>query len=418
MKDMLGRADALGVDDALKLLIQNLPPHTPKTETVRLEDATGRVLALDVSCPDDLPGFARSTVDGFAIASQDTFGATEASPAYVNVTHDIPMGRAPDFALLCGEAARIATGGMLPDGADAVLMLEHAQQAAQGTIEAQRALAPGENVIQRGEDAHAGDLLMCRGRRLRAHDIAVLAGIGRSGVSVCVRPTVAIISTGDEIVPPGAVLTPATVRDMNSYNLNSLVIEHGAVPLMMGIVPDRYEMLKETIDRAERSASIVLVTGGSSVGARDLSEQVIRESGRILFHGVALRPGKPLIAAVSHGGVPVFGLPGHPRAVTVCFNIFVRPVLNILSGLLFERDGIAGRAGCVRARLMRAVSSTAGRQDEICVALETRDDGLWAMPLVAKSGLMTTLVMAHGTISIPANVLGHGDGEEVDVRLF
>lgn len=417
MKDMLGRADVLGVDSALKLLLESLPPYTPKTETVRLESATGRVLAIDIKCPGDLPGFARSTVDGFAIAARDTFGASESSPAYVKVTHDIPMGSVPDFDLNTGESARIATGGMLPGGADAVLMLEHAQQVSQGMIEAQRALAPGENVISRGEDARSGDLLLDKGHRLRAHDIAVLAGIGEARVQVCVRPVVAIISTGDEIVPPSDILTPGKVHDMNAYNLNSLVIEQGAEPIMMGIVPDNYEQLKETVDRAIRCASMVLVTGGSSVGARDQSERVIGGIGRFLFHGVALRPGKPLIVAIAEGGVPVFGLPGHPRAVTVCFKIFIHPVLRRLSGLSYE-IGMEGRAGYVRARLMRAVSSTAGRQDEICVALESRADGLWAMPLVAKSGLMTTLIKAHGTLSIPANVLGYGDGEEVDIQLY
>lgn len=417
MRDMLGRGVAMDVDAALARLLGALPAKEPPMEHVSLVDATSRICAADILCPEDLPGFNRSTVDGYALAARDSFGASETSPAYITISHDIPMGEMPDFMLASGTVARIATGGMLPEGADSVLMLEHATEASAGLLEVQRTLAPGDNVIKRGEDAARGTLLIPQGRGLRAQDIAVLAGIGMREAHVFARPRVAVISTGDELISPSSEATPGKVRDMNSYNLNSLLLADGAAPMLMGIVPDTQEALGAALKKAlDEGADMVLISGGSSVGTRDVTQRVMAACGQCLFHGVALRPGKPLIAAVTERGVPMFGLPGHPRAVSVCYALFVRAALGRLAGRA-EADELTAEAGCVRARLLRAVPSTAGRRDEISVSLKRIDGELWAMPIMAKSGLMTTLLNAHGTLSIPSHVLGHGAQETVTVKL-
>jgi len=419
MRDMLGRGEALSVEEALGLILQNLPVAKPPAvypeESINIDESLGRVLSRDIVSPEDLPGFARSTVDGFAVDASDTFGAGETSPAYISVAHEIPMGEEPRFRLRRGEAARISTGGMLPEGADAVLMLEHAQLSGGGMLEVQRALAPGENVIQRAEDVRAGELLLEKGRAIKPQDMAVLAGIGMSNVHVRRKPLVSIISTGDEVVPPGAPLKPGLVRDMNSYNLAGLSLQEGCVPVRRGIIRDDYGRLRDAVASSAESSDCVLISGGSSVGARDLTEKVIADLGRVLFHSVSLKPGKPLMAGVIKGK-PVFGLPGHPRAVSVCFEIFILPVLARLKG---AREEPMGRfRNTVRARLSKAVRSASGRQEIISVGLEEKDGALVAVPLLGKSGLITTLVKAHGTFTIPRDRPGVEMGETVEVRLL
>lgn len=421
MPDMLGRGEALGVEEALGLILGSLSagpagvPPEESVESIAVEESLGRVLLRDIVSPEDLPGFARSTVDGFAVVAADTFGAGETSPSYISVVNEIPMGQEPAFGLRRGEAARISTGGMLPDGADAVLMLEHAQLQGGGMIEAQRALAPGENVIQRAEDVRAGELLLEKGRLLRPQDMAVLAGIGMAGVSVYRRPLVSIISTGDEVVPPGDPLRPGLVRDMNSYNLAGLVLAEGCVPLRRGILKDDYGPMRDAVASAADGSDCVLISGGSSVGTRDLTERIIADLGRVLFHSVSLKPGKPLMAGVI-GGKPVFGLPGHPRAVSVCFEIFIRPVLARLKGA--REEPLSRFKNTVRARLSKGVHSASGRQEIVSVRLEEKGGELVAIPLLGKSGLITTLVRAHGTFTIPRDKPGVESGETVEVRLL
>jgi molybdopterin molybdotransferase len=415
MKDMLGRGRAVSVEEALALINEHVPHFIPPEKSVCLEEAYGRVLSRDVFSPEDLPGFARSTMDGFAVASADTFGAGEGSPAYLDVFREVPMGEEPGFELKRGEAARISTGGMLPRGADAVLMLEHAQSIDDNMLEAQKAVAPGENVMQRGEDVKEGDILLGKGRRLRPQDVCVLAGLGLTEVSVYRRPRVSILSTGDEIIPPGRPLTPGLVRDSNSYHLAGLVMAEGAVPVKRGILRDDYGIIRDMVERSVDETEMVLISGGSSVGARDMTERVVVDLGRVLFHSVTLKPGKPLLAGVA-GDTPVFGLPGHPRAVPVCFDIFVRPVLGRITGV--SAEGFEGLKGTVRARLSKSVHSVQGRQEHINVALKYEDGRLWAVPLLGKSGLITAMARADGSVIVPLGKTGIDKGEEVEVRLL
>ncbi len=326
------------------------------------------------------------------------------------------MGEKPEFSVKRGTAAKIPTGGMVPEGSDAVVMLEHVQCAHQGLIEVLKPVAPGENIIAAGEDVRKGDLILKRGHRLRPQDVAALAGIGVTAVTVYEKPKVSIISTGDEIVPAGSSLLPGQVRDINSYNLAGLILESGGIPLRKGIFRDVYADIRAALEESLKESSVAIITGGSSVGTMDMTAKVIDSLGSpgVIFHGVTLKPGKPTIGGVVNG-IPVYGLPGHPAAVTVCFDLFIRPVLEMLTGI-GEKGYLKQRT--VKARMARNVSSGAGREEHIRVALQERYGELWAEPVLGKSGLIRTLVMADGTVVVPSQARGIEEGETVEVVLF
>lgn len=402
-------------DDARQLLIDRLAGITRCVERLPLEKAFDRVLAEDIIAPEDLPGFARSTVDGYAVRSRDTFGARDTSPAYLNLAPEILMGSVPAFALRPGEAAPIPTGGMLPEGADAVVMFEHCQKSSESLVEILHAAAPAENVVQKDEDVKAGQSVLVSGSRLRPQDVGALAGLGIASVAVFAQPVVAIVSTGDEVVPLGSPCGPAQVRDINSFTLRGLIAHHGGIPVWEGICRDEYETIRSTVAKALQKADLVLIVGGTSAGVRDMSASVIDSLGEpgVLFHGVALKPGKPLIGGMI-GPKPVLGLPGHPAAVVGTFESLVRPVLACLCGM--RSVAITSRA--VTARITKSVASVAGREDHIRVRLEDLDGELCAIPVLGKSGLITTLVRADGIVKIPAPKLGLDAGESVAVHLF
>ncbi len=412
MKDMLGRDEAIQVNEARSLLEKNVAPVN-KSEEVLIEDAYGRVLAEDILSPENLPGFDRSTVDGFAVISSDTFGATESMPVYLEVKGEILMGEEPSIKLKKEETVRIATGGMLPDGADAVVMFENVQFLDERLIEVFKPVAPGENVISSDEDIRKGELVLEKGHRLRPQDVAALAAIGITKVKVYKKPIVSIISTGDEIIPPDSPIRPGKVRDVNSFNLAGLIAISGGVAVKKGIFRDVYEEIFRVLKESLSESDMVIITGGSSVGVRDLTETVINSLGSpgVLFHGINLKPGKPTIGAVI-GGIPVMGLPGHPAAVTVCFELFVEPLIRLLSGE--RRRGFSEKAS-ITAKLAKNISSTQGREEHVRVRLEERDGELWAIPILGKSGLIRTLVLADGKIIIPSHLRGIESGQEVEV---
>jgi molybdopterin molybdotransferase len=417
MRDMLGREELIPVERALQMLLQYAPFKKPPESFIPIESAYGTVLSRDILSPEDLPGFSRSTVDGFAVRSQDTFGATEGLPAYLTVVAEIPMGEKPGFALLKGECAKIATGGMLPVGADAVVMLEYTQQFDEKTIEVVRPVSPGENVIQVGEDTKKDERVLLCGHRLRPQDVGALAGLGITRIWTYEKPKVSIISTGDEIVAPSEPVRPGEVRDINSYTLAGLLFGAGCIALKKGIFSDQYRVIRDMVAQSLNDSEMVLITGGSSVGTKDMTAGIINDLGRpgVLFHGVSLKPGKPTIGGVV-GTVPVFGLPGHPAAVHVCFEIFIRPVLAIQSGET-ERPFNSGKR-TVRAKIARNISSSPGREEHIGVSVEERDGELWAVPLLGKSGLITTLTRADGTAVIPLRKTGIQAGDVVEVKIF
>jgi len=400
-------------EEARRVFYAHLSP-TSDEEQVAVNEALGRTTRHDVYAPSDLPAFARSTMDGYAVRAADTYGATEGIPAYLTMIGEIPMGRSPGLTISGGQAAIVHTGGMLAEGADAVVMVENTQQVNTVTIEVVRPVAPGENVIQVGEDVRRGDLLVPEGHWLRPQDLGGLLAVGVTEVAVAPRPVVALISTGDELVPPYSEVGPGQVRDINTYTLSGLVTRAGGVPCALGIMPDDREALLETAKREMETADMVIISAGSSVSARDITAQVIASLGKpgILVHGVATRPGKPTILAVADGK-PVVGLPGNPVSAMVIFDLLVTPALHLLSGCT---DPPARPTA--EAYLARNVVSTTGREDYVQVRLEERDGRWWAVPIFGESNLITTLMKAHGTIQVPLDKHGLSEGERVTVSLF
>jgi molybdopterin molybdotransferase len=394
--------------------LRSLLSGPSRVERLPVHAALGRVLAEDLHSPGDLPAFPRSTMDGFAVRAADTFGASEALPAYLSVTGEVAMGYVPERGPSMGEAVRIATGGMVPDGADAVVMVEHTQELDSSTIEVLRPVAPGEHVIQIGEDVRRGSALLQRGHTLRPQDLGGLLALGITEVSVAARLKVAIISGGDEVVPPDQEPGPGKIRDINSYTIAALTERAGHTPIRMGVVPDVYEELQNAARRALASADLVVISAGSSVSTRDMTAQVIESLGEpgVLVHGVSLKPGKPTILALAEGK-PVFGLPGNPVSCMVTFDLFVAPCLYALSGS-HERPPHHG----IRARLARNVASVPGREDYFQVKLVRRDGALWAEPVFGKSNLIYTMVKSDGMVKIALDQGGLREGEWVQVILF
>ncbi len=417
-RDMLGRSGLSARRAAQETFLSHLGRPELRQERVDVVSALGRILSQPIVSKENLPAFSRSTMDGYAVRAQDTFGATEALPGYLNIVGEIPMGVPASGAVHSQEAMKIATGGMLPDGADAVVMFEQTAPVDDRMIEVMRAVAPGENVIQAGDDVQEGEVVLQMGHRLRPQDIGVLCGLGITRVPIYRRPRVAVIPTGSEIVPPDQAAGPGQVRDINSYHLSALIEQAGGVADRYAIVPDDLAALKQNVGRALAECDLVVLSGGSSVGTRDLTAEVLSQLGKpgIVVHGVAVKPGKPTICAMV-GKIPVFGLPGHPAAIVIGFDLFVRPVLRLLSGL---RDVSWSSLRCpvVRARMSRSVSSAAGREDYVRVAVAVDEGQLLARPILGKSGLMRTLVEAHGTVVIPEESIGLEKGEAVEVALF
>ncbi len=384
-------------------------------QTVPLMEALGRYLAEDVTCPEDLPPFPRATMDGYAVQARDVFGARESEPVLLRLKGEIPMGVAPEFVLEPGEAARIATGGMLPEGADAVVMVEYTEEIGE-LVEIRRPVSPGENVILKGEDAKASEILFPQGTKLTPGKIGLLASAGITQVSVRRAPQVAIISTGDELVPPQERPAPGQIRDVNSYSLGAAVREAGGIPLLMGIIPDKVEDLFQAIKKALNQADVVLISGGSSVGVRDYTLRCLSDlpEAELLCHGVAVRPGKPTILA-RVGNKVVFGLPGQMASALLIFYILVRPLLLHLQGAS-EKDL---KLTSVRARASRNIPSAQGREDYIRVKLyRDQDQTLWAEPIFRRSGLISSMAQADGLLRIPKKSEGIYEGEEAEVLLF
>jgi molybdopterin molybdotransferase len=385
------------------------PARRTPVEAAPLHAALGRVPAAAIQAPAALPGFARSTVDGYAVRAADTYGASEGLPSYLDVHGAVRMGRAPDVEVVGGGAVEIPTGGALPDGANAVVMVEHTQEAMAGTIEVVRPTAPGENVVGADEDVATGAILVPAGRPLRAADLALLAAAGVTAPQVHARPRVAILSTGDEVVDPEvAQLEPGQVRDAIAVAVAALVREAGGEPALRGIVPDDRDALSSALEAALAASDAVVVSAGSSVGMRDETAAVVADLGEIFCHGLALRPGKPTLLA-DCGGVPLVGLPGNPRSALVVFRLIGIPVVRIIGGCTSPPP-----EPVVAARLARDLPSAAGRLD---VAQVTVSDGT-ATPLHGPSAVLSLLSAADGYVVVPEEATGLRAGETVDVTLY
>jgi molybdopterin molybdotransferase len=398
---------------ALQKLFAHLTQRVP-TETIDTSRALNRVLAEAPAARSPLPAFRRSTMDGYAVRASDTFGASETIPAYLTVVGESPMGSAPTRAVERGTALIIHTGGMLPDGADAVVMIERTQKTTETEIEVMRAVAPGENVLHVGEDVQPGDPLLPVGHLLRPQDLGGLMALGITQVAVAQQPRVGILATGDEVIDPHNEPQPGQVRDVNTYSIGGIVERAGGVAQAGGIIRDNFEALYQAArDWLDRSDALVL-SAGSSVSVRDMTSDVIEKLGQpgVLVHGVSIKPGKPTIIAMC-AGKPVFGLPGNPVSAMVVGDLFITPTLWKMQGC--EHPPLRQT---IRARLTHNLASVPGRVDYIQVKLTDRDGELWAEPVFGKSNLIYTLVKAGGMLIIPIDANGLAAGELVDVRLF
>ena len=392
-----------------------LPPLS--AVRVPLDAAGGRTLAEDLRAPHDLPGFDRSTMDGYAVRARDTFGAGESSPAYLTLAGEVVMGQAPTFALGHGQCARIGTGGMLPDGADAVVMVEHTRLLEADMVEVARSVAPGGHVVGRADDASLGQVLLGAGTVLRPQDVGLLAALGLQRPAVVRRPRVGIISSGDEVVPVEQTPGPGQVRDVNASTLGQLVRQAGGVPAFLGLLPDDEAVLTEAVARSRQEHDLTLISGGSSVGTRDLTVQVFSafEGAELLVHGVSVAPGKPFIW-VRAGAHQLLGLPGQVTSCVIAFYLFVEPMMERMLG---RPARPFSRFPTVRARLTRNLPAAPGRESYVRVRTHLADDGqLQAEPLLGKSGLLHTLTRAHGLVRVPLGHEGLDEGAEVAVMLF
>ncbi len=396
--------------EALAKLLENIHPQ-PQAERILTVEALGRVTAAPLRAAQPLPAFPRSTVDGYVVRAADTHGASDSLPAYLAVTGEIPMGAAAEIVLQRGQCALIHTGGMLPEGADAVVMVEHTQPARAGEVEILRAAAAGENILKVGEDVQPGEEVIAAGVRLRPAEIGGLAALGVLHLDVARKPRAGILSSGDEIVPPEIEPQAGQVRDVNAYSLSALVQQAGGAAVLYGILPDRAEAMRAAAVRALAECDIVVITAGSSASARDLTSEVVHSLGSpgVLAHGVNVRPGKPTILA-SCGGKAVIGLPGNPVSALVIAGLFVVPVIEAILGLR-RRPALEARP----ARLALNLPSQAGREDWIPVRLERREDAWWAQPVFGKSNLIFSLARADGLARIPADATGVEAGVWVDV---
>ena len=401
--------NVLTVEETERLIDGRVRPLM-RTETVPLAKAAGRVLAEALTGTEYVPDFDRSTVDGYAVRAKDTFGCSEALPALLTLSGEILMGEQAPGALAAGCCMAIPTGGAVPEGADAVVMVEHSESYGDGTVGVLKPAAPGDNMIYRGDDIRPGQVLLPAGRILSAQDIGTLAAVGRAEVCVAERPRVGILSTGDELVPAQQTPKAGQIRDVNTHLLTALMQVAGAVPTAYGIIKDDEAAIGAALDTAVRENDMVLISGGSSVGVKDATCRLIEARGELLMHGISMKPGKPTILGII-AGKPVFGLPGHPAAAYFAARFFAMRALAALLGS--ERP-----QATVFARSLEAIGANHGRTQFTAVTLQKTADGYTAAPVRSKSGLITGISAADGFIAIPRDAEGVGPGQTVEVFLF
>lgn len=353
-------------------------------------------------------------MDGYAVQASDTYGASPSLPAYLRLVGEIAMGQASSLQVESGTAAVVHTGGMIPSGADAVVMLEDTQKVGDEEVEILKTAAPNQNVIAVGEDVAEGEIVIRRGAGLRPQEIGGLMALGITEIPVAARPRVGIVSTGDEIVEPGVNPLPGQIRDVNSFSLSALIESEGGAATRYGIVPDDFQSLVAAAREALRENDVLVISAGSSVSARDMTADVVRKLGEpgVLVHGVALRPGKPTILALA-AGKPVLGLPGNPVSAFVVARIFLTPLIHRYLG-----RSLMPIRPTVEARLSVNIASEAGREDYVAVKLTRAAETMLAEPVFGKSNLIFTLVRADGLVRIPPDVTGLEAGSKVLVDPF
>ena len=398
--------NVVSFEEAIKITQAEFSSYEIGTEKLNISDCLGRVLAQDVVSEENIPPFSRSTVDGYAALSADTFGAGESIPAMLSLTGEILMGEEVNASVSSGECIKISTGGMLPEGADSVVMVEHTEQMLDGTCLIFKAVSPFQNVTKKGDDVKIGQTVIKKGTKITSKHIGILCALGITEVECVRKIKVGIISSGDEIVPVEDKVPVGKIRDINSHFLVSLMKENGYDAIEYGIVRDDFDELYSTLQKATDECDAVLISGGSSAGAKDMTAAVIDKDGDVFFHGIAVKPGKPTIFGKVKGKA-VFGLPGHPAAA---YLIAKTVVLNLLRFCSNDTSNLL----TVSAEITESICSNHGREELVPVILEKGK----AKPLFFKSGLVSLLSSADGFVVIPRNKEGLFKDEKVDVFLF
>ncbi len=394
-------------------IIRGSFPQSAEEELVKLRGALGRVLSEDISSEQRVPGFKRSSVDGYAIKASASAGASEAMPAIFSLIGEVKMGEEAQRPLKSIEQCiYVPTGAMVPQGTDSVVMIEYSERLDEETILINKPSYPGENLIAEDEDIALGEVVLKKGRKLKPYDIAVLASLGIGEVKVFKKICCGIISTGDELVSTSAIPGPGQVRDINTYLLAALIEEAGAEPILYGIVKDDFNKLKDTLALAKEQCHLVLISGGSSVGKKDETLGAIEalENSELLVQGIAIKPGKPTIVAKADNKL-IMGLPGHPLACAVVFKGIVKEYIDMQYSTLSEEVPIS-------CRFSINYHSAKGREEFVPVQLQYHEGELRAVPIITKSGIMSSFSKAFGYIRIDKNVEGIREGEEVLVYKF
>ncbi len=398
--------NVVSLEEAKNIIAEKLGTFKSGFEDVGLSEAHSRVLYSDVYAPEALPAFDRSTVDGYALRASDTYGSGESIPAQLQVVGEVFMGEEADMAIGEGECVRISTGGMLPENADSVVMVENTDTSFEEFCLVFKAVSPFENVTRKGDDIKQGDTVLKKGTVISSLHIGVLAGLGITEVKVCRKLRVGIISTGDELIEAEKPLSVGKIRDVNSHILSAAVSEWGCVPRFYGIIKDNYSEILTAVERAVAENDIVLISGGSSAGTKDMTVKVISELGQAHFHGIAMKPGKPTIFGTC-GGKAVFGLPGNPAASFYVALLTVRPLI----------EKIYGSSAKKRTQLCRIstnISSNHGREEIVGVKVEK---GI-ATPVFSKSAYVSVISVCDGYIVVGRNTEGLKQGDEAEVNFF
>ena len=393
-------------ETALEIIKEKFSFLRTEKEEISVFDCVGRILSDDIVSHEDIPAFDRSTVDGFAVKSSDTFGCSEAIPSQLTVVGEVFMGEEAAMEIHEGECVRISTGGMLPKGADSVVMVEYTDTSFDGLCLIFKAVSPFENVTKKGDDICHSQKVISAGQKITSREVGILSALGHMKVCVSKKPKVGIISTGDEIVSADSEVPMGKIRDINSHILSAVCCEFGCDRTEYGIIKDDYGSIHETLEKAVKENDIVLISGGSSAGARDMTAKIISDSGELFFHGIAMKPGKPTILG-QIDGKPVFGLPGHPAAAYCVAMRFVKFLTEMMTGEV-------GKRSFTKGRLTQNISSNHGREEMIFVRL----DGDRVTPMFAKSGIISLLSRADGYIIIDRDSEGMKNGDEVTVECF
>lgn len=401
------------VEETIEIIREQVEP-IKDTLTLPLEEALHYVLAEDVIAGEDVPGFTRSTVDGYAVQARDTFGSSDSMPSFLRVIGEVEMGKEVTTKISSGEAMYIPTGGMLPEGSDSVIMIEYCENI-DGLLNTYQQVTPGENVIKAGEDVAQGEVILTKGTKLRPQDLGVLGSLGITQVKVYRKLTVGYLSSGNEIVPyQTKQLDIGQIRDINQLTISALAEELGVEVIRGGITPDDYDTFYQKARELYEQVDVLIMSGGSSVGAKDYTTQVIEALGKpgVLVHGVSIKPGKPTIFAVANQK-PVLGLPGHPASAMIIFTLFGTEIIQTMSGEV--KKELPTR---IQARVTKNIPSEPGRADYIRVSLVNKEGEWWAEPILGKSGLISTLVKSDGIIEIVSIKEGVRQGDWVPVILF